>query len=109
MTNFKHIYIPYGVFLGERAALQIALIDRKDQFGIGDPTLSYIMRKTVHAFRHKVTMIDDAHINTNGLTSRNLTNFIKGRKTQFPTLYAIKAYLQILKQLEAMEEGLQKS
>lgn len=101
MKNFNHISVSYDVLLGERITLRIGFTDRKDRLGLGNPTLCYNMRKIIGAFKDKVTMIDGAPINIDGLTPRNLGNFLNGRKTQLPTLYAIKAYLMIVEQLEA--------
>lgn len=91
------IAIPFEYTLAERDAIRARFLDRKAALGVGNPTLSYTICRTVAAKRLHVKFPDGTCISEpNGLTARDLANFENGRMTTHGKLVIIDAYLQIV-------------
>lgn len=90
------IYIRYEVTEKERDEALKKFLQRKAELGIGTPTLCFIIQRKIRAYKSKVMMIDGTPINTDAITSRDLLNFINGRRTSLNKLYVILAYLALV-------------
>lgn len=91
------IEIPFEYTLAERDLIRARFVDRKAALGVGNPTLSYTICRTVAARRRGIKFPDGSCIpEPNGLSPRDLANFEKGRMTTHGKLVVIDAYLKIV-------------
>lgn len=91
--------IPFEYTLIERDIIKARFLKRKKALGVGNPTLSYTMCKTVAAHRQNIRFPDGTALpDPNGLTARDLSNFENGRMTRHDKLVIIDAYLKIVDQ-----------
>src|SRR3546814_20093292 len=91
------IAIPFEYTMAERDAIRSRFLDRKDALGVGNPTLSYTICRTVAATRLHVKFPDGTCIpEPNGLSARDLANFENGRRTTQGTPVIIKARKRVV-------------
>lgn len=90
------LLIVYEITQEQRAFALACLLERKNEFGVGMPSLCYNMQKKVAANYTRVTMIDGARINVDAINHRDLHNFSAGRQTTAAKMYVILAYLALI-------------
>lgn len=90
------MYINYEVTNKERDEALKRFVERKEELGIGTPTLCFIIQRKIRAYRSEIMMIDRTPINTDAITPRDLLNFINGRRTSLNKLYVILAFLALV-------------
>lgn len=91
------VYVLFEYTQSDRERIREKLIERRDELGVGMPTLSKSMYKLVSAFRNSIVLPGGGTgLNPENVTEKDLNNLISGVKTTWPKLQVIDAYLQIV-------------